>query len=476
MSRGERGAATIERSPADLLRLIVAGTGLIVLVLLDALFADGITVFVADIADALARLPAGLLDAVVAASQVGLWIALVVAVVWAIVHREVRLALMVVAAALLAAGLHGAIDLMLDHGEPAVWDPTSQLGFLTEDDFPPAATLAAAAGAFTAAAPWLTRTARRWGWLLLLGLSISRLLIAPIAFDIPVALVSGWAMGALVLVIAGAPSRRPNVATITTGLADVGVDLATLEVASVDARGSTPYFGTATDGSKLFVKVLGEDERSADLLFRMYRWVLPRDLGDERPFSSLRRAVEHEALVAYAAQDVGVRTPPVVAFGRAEPNGFVLVYEAIAGRSLDGVEATALTPDVLLEAWRQLAILRKHGIAHRDLRLANVFLTDEGELWIIDFGFSELAASDLLLTTDLAELLTSLSLKVGAESTVGAARQVLAPDVLATALPRLDARYLAGATRTGAGEQPDLLSDLRRRLSAAPVPGPGGAE
>ena len=41
-------------------------------------------------------------------------------------------------------------------------------------------------------------------------------------------------------------------------------------------------------------------------------------------------------------------------------------------------------------------------IAHRDLRLANVFLAADGVVWMIDFGFSELAASDLLMATDLA--------------------------------------------------------------------------
>ena len=70
--------------------------------------------------------------------------------------------------------------------------------------------------------------------------------------------------------------------------------------------------------------------------------------------------------------------------------------------------------------WAQLALLRRHRIAHRDLRLANVFLADDGDAWIIDFGFSELAASDHLLATDLAELLASSATKVGAERAVAA--------------------------------------------------------
>ena len=204
--------------------------------------------------------------------------------------------------------------------------------------------------------------------------------------------------------VLGGPSRRPTVATVSAGLAGVGVPLAHLEQASVDARGSTPYFGATTDGQALFVKALGVDQRSADLLFRMYRAVGRHQLGDERPFSSLRRTVEHEALVALTARDQGILTPRLVAFATAEPNSFVLAYEAVDGRSLDRVEPDELTDPVLVDIWARVSELRRHRIAHRDLRLANIFLAADGRIWLIDFGFSELAASDLLLRNDLAEL------------------------------------------------------------------------
>ena len=93
----------------------------------------------------------------------------------------------------------------------------------------------------------------------------------------------------------------------------------------------------------------------------------------------------------------------------------MLAYEAISGRLLDRLEADEMSDDVLAKVWTELARMRTHRIAHRDLRLANVFLADDGAAWIIDFGFSELAASDHLLATDLAELLASSATKVGAE-------------------------------------------------------------
>ena len=153
--------------------------------------------------------------------------------------------------------------------------------------------------------------------------------------------------------------------------------------------------------------------RSADVLFRLYRRLRPRNLGDEKPFESLRRTVEHEALIAFAARNVGLKTPRLRAYARAEPNGYVLAFEAIAGKSLDRLDRSDITDGVLAACWRMVGQLRHHRIAHRDLRLANIFVGDDSDVWLIDFGFSEMAASDLLLATDVAELIASSSLAVG---------------------------------------------------------------
>src|SRR4029453_7730017 len=122
-----------------------------------------------------------------------------------------------------------------------------------------------------------------------------------------------------------------------------------------------------------------------------------------------------EAFVALAARDLGTRTPRVRAFAVAEPNTLVLAYDGVAGRSLDRLSPEDITDDVLHEIWLQIAHLRAHRIAHRDLRLANLFFGEDGFVWMIDFGFSEMAASDVLLATDVAELVASSSVVVGAE-------------------------------------------------------------
>ena len=460
----------VERSPVDVLRLAV-GVGLLTLVLLFGwVFGDAAIGFLSDLLRGVEALPTWFDTAVLFATRVLAVVVILGGLVAALATRRFRLLGTVVLAGLLAVGIYALVDEVVRAEEASLVDLPEIHDRITEEDFPTAAGLAQTAAIVTAAAPWLTRRWRRLAWTLVVLSTLSRFLTAPLSFDSLVALLSGWASGSAALVLLGAPVRRPTLDQVRAGLRAVGVPLAELAQAGVDARGSTPYFGTTDGGDRLFVKALGADERSADVLFRAWRRVLPHDLGDEKAFSSLRRTVEHEALVSLMARDLGVRTPRVVGFAHVEPDAYVLAYEAIDGDSLDRVEPRDLTDEVLQGIWALVAELRHHRIAHRDLRLANVFLAGDGQVWLIDFGFSELAASDLLLANDLAELVASLSLAVGPERALAAARAVVPDRELAAAADRLRPFALSGATRTGMKAQGGLLDGLRRDVAALAPP------
>jgi glycosyltransferase 2 family protein len=479
---GDRGTVvvespshSVERSPSDVFRLAVAVVLLAALIVVQAVFGDTLVTFATELLQGLDALPHWIVHTVVVGTRVLAIVVLGGGLVVTLWRGRLRLLLTVVVAGLLALGLAVLLDTFApDSGGTVVDVDNNLVGPLTGAAFPSASGVAVVSAVLTAAAPWLSRTCRRIGWLLVIGVVMTRFLSSAVSFDSFRNALVGWVAGAGVLVALGGPRRRPSGDALADGLAAVGVPLERLEQASLDARGSTPYFGTGADGRPLFVKALGEDQRSADLLFRVYRWLNRRDLGDERPFSSLRRGVEHEALVALAARDVGIRTPRLVAFATAEPNAFVLAYEAIEGRSLDRLQPDEVTDDVLGSVWDQVCRLREHRIAHRDLRLANVFLASDGAVWLIDFGFSELAASSLLLTTDVAELLASSTLQVGPARAVAVAREAVGPIVLGDALERLHTWALSGATRTGLKERDGLLDELRREVAMAVETGEAG--
>jgi glycosyltransferase 2 family protein len=460
------GRAQRVRSPADLLRLIVAAVAVMVVVILGWLFGDTVVGFASDFFVGIDAVPDWLLTAVIAGTRLLAIAVLVGGLLWTAVRAgwaaSIAMALGGVTAAVLVALLENLVG--LDEGA-VVTTPTTNLGPLTSAWFPTAVGLGTLAGALTAGAPWLSRRWRHVGWIAVIGLVVVRTLTSEMSFGSVQAVLVGWFAGAAALVAVGAPARRADAESIAGGLAAVGLALDEVTPARVDARGSTPYFATMPDGGRLFLKVLGRDERSADLMFRIYRKLQGRDFGDGRPFSSLRRAIEHEAFVSLAARDLGIRTPRLRALAVAEPDSVVLAYDATAGRSLDQLDPDDVTDEVLFATWEAIADLRRHGIAHRDLRLANVFLGDDAAVWIIDFGFSEVAASEPLLANDVAELVCSSSVYVGAERAVAPALATVDRGTLTRAVERLRPWALSGATRAALKEQPGLLDDLRRRLT-----------
>ncbi len=318
---------------------------------------------------------------------------------------------------------------------------------------------------FASLVPWLTRRWRRFGWISIAVLVAVRMLQGTTPpLDELLVIGLAFTIGTAVLLIFGSPDRRPRGAEVVSALHRSGLDLAELKRADVDARGSTPYFAKLRDGGRLFVKVLTPEERSADVMFRIVRMFRLKGVGDERPFSSLKRAVEHEAVGSLKAASDGVKTPRLEAIAEIEPNSMLMAYAMIDGSSLDGVPPEELTDDVLVGVWRQVGVLRRRRTAHRDLRLANVFLDSDGEPWLIDFGFAELAATDGQLRSDVAELVTSTAVVVGAERAVSAAIAGIGDEAVADAASRVQPLALSGATRDALKHQKGLDEEIQAEI------------
>ncbi|HEX9855916.1 MAG TPA: lysylphosphatidylglycerol synthase transmembrane domain-containing protein [Acidimicrobiia bacterium] len=317
--------------------------------------------------------------------------------------------------------------------------------------------LASLIAVLTLASPWISRRLHPWATgIVVAGVSLSFVGGALAVITLPLDIGIGMVAGSLVALIFKTRDRTPTPEEISATLGDSGFKLARVDRAAVDARGSVPWFATTTDGAELFVKTLNSDHRAADLLFRLYRWIRLRKAGDRRPFTSLERAVEHEALLSLAARSRGIRTPQLVTIAEIGTDAMLLAYERIDGHSLDEVDPETITPEMLRDLWRLVADLDQAGIAHRDLRLANVFAADDGTPWLIDFGFAELAAPSSLRARDVAELIGSTAVVIGAERAAETAIEVLGPEHVSEALPWIQPLALSSATRTGLGKAKDF--------------------
>lgn len=464
----EESAGRYERSPRDLLRLLAFGAASLITLVLTIWVEDSILGFEDDVVALFGFLTPSVervLDGVL--SWGGLVIGLATLVV-PLVRRRYRLFGYVLLASTLSSLLTSAVLWLVDRGQPEeLANEIAQRAGITNDVAGSVESFAQLSAAFLVLAPFVSRRWRRAGAVTLGILVLLRLLVsAYLPADILLALPLGAMTSAAVLLALGRPDLRPTVRAIRLALIESGLDVAEVHPAQVDARGSTPYFATLDDGSGLFVKVLGEEERAADLLFRVYRFLRLKDVGDDRPFSSLRRTVEHEALLALMARDVGIRTPRLRGVVSVGTDSMLLAYDAIDGRSLDALGDEEITDELMRDVWCLVHDLRVRRIAHRDLRLANVFIAEDRVPWLIDFGFSELAVADPILEADVAQLLASFAVVAGAERAVGAALPVLGRDVVAHALPRLQINALSGATKSALKAQKGLLEEVQAEVQS----------
>jgi undecaprenyl-diphosphatase len=264
-------------------------------------------------------------------------------------------------------------------------------------------------------------------------------------------------------------------AQVQEALARGGLAVDSVRPAQVDARGSTPFFARGSDGTGYVVKAVGADQRNADLLFKLYRFVVFRDLDDEQPFVSAKRQLEAEALVDLLAEKAGVRSPEVLAIATLEDGTTLLAHRGLDAAGLDSVDPDRLTNDVLDGLWTQVARLHSARIAHRDLRLANTMIDAGGACWLVDFGFAQTSAGDRALARDVAEMLASQSTAVEPRRVVECAIAALGSEAVQRSLPYLTMPGLAGATRASLKATPGRLDQLRLETAAAlhsPVPAP----
>jgi len=468
--RGQVLAPTRYRHPGDAIRLIAAASALAVAAVIAALLPALLRPAAAAItavgpATAAGQVLTGLVQVTIAAAALVLLVA-------ALRYRRFRVLVTVAgglaAAAVLMAGISYLAGLGGSAGLPA---GLRQGSWLTGAGFPDPAVLAGLAAVAVAAAPWLNRPCRRAAWTTLLLIGAARLVTGGLLpMQLVLALAAGVTVGACLLVVFGVPDRRMGPAAVAAALRAGGVPVSQVTGPLRNAKGSRPFEAVTDDGHALFVKVLGSDQRDADLLYRAYRGIRLRGVGDTRPAASLLKAVEHEALLAVMAERAGVAVPHVGQVVRANDGSVLLTMELVAGQSLDGVPADRITDQLAGDLWREVGRLHQARIAHRSLHDANIMISNNGSPKLVDFSFAELAATSRQRAIDVAELLTSLAGRIGPDRAVATATAAIGANGIAAAVPLLQPLALSAGTRRAIRGQDGLL----KRTRAAAIAASGG--
>ena len=428
---GDRQARAYVRHPGDVLRVVLGA--LVLFATMTAIHADRIGVretgvfrLVNDLA-----LPGWTYPPIWLVMQLGVIGAVPLVALLAVATRRLRLA----AYAALAGGtiylVAKLVKEFVQRGRPQtlldnvhiLGEPARGLGYVSGHS-------AVAVALATVASPFLGRRARRVAWVLTGCVCVARIYVGShLPFDVLGGAVLGWAAGALVLLVFGAPSGQPSLERIRTALQHYGFDPADLEPLPGQDRRSARYLVSSHSRPELFVKVVSRERRDSDLLYRAWYWLKHRGRPPGRLGDPVAQ-VEHEASMGLLAAAAGVRTPPMLAVRSFGNGAGLLVQQRTHGRDLTELDGEELDQARLVDLWRQVAGLRTARIAHHDLGPESVMVDEHGQVWLVDFDRAEAAASQALLDRDLATLLTALDGRADPALTRTTADQTFGQDLL----------------------------------------------
>ncbi|MEV8424348.1 lysylphosphatidylglycerol synthase domain-containing protein [Streptomyces niveus] len=275
-------------------------------------------------------------------------------------------------------------------------------------------------------------------------------------FSIILTVLIGWTVAYGTLYTVGSPNVRPTGQTLMAGLRHVGFRPVSAMRAEPEDTGDSAeqgergrrYLVTLDEGPPLDVTVVDREQQAQGFFYRVWRRLTLRSISTRRSIPSLRQALEQEALLAYAAIAAGANAPKLIATSELGPDAVILVYEHMGGRSLDSLSDDEITDDLVRGAWRQVKALQSRRIAHRRLTGDALLVDRDGNVIVTDLRGGEIAAGDVVLRMDIAQLLTTVGLRIGAERAVAAAVDVLGPDAVADCLPLLQPIALSRSTRT----------------------------
>ncbi|MGW2619268.1 flippase-like domain-containing protein [Streptomyces sp. NPDC001500] len=441
--------------PSDLMRLLIGVLAVVVLLGIAA-FAHGTTSGLEqDINKGTGQAPDLLIKIAGLASSIAILLVPVAFAIERLIKRDGLRIADGVLAAVLAHGVTLATDLWVAKGAPssiqeALTQPSpGDIHALTD---PVHGYLAPVIAYMTAVGMSRRPRWRSVLWIVLLLDAFSMLVTGyTTPFSIILTVLIGWTVAYGTLYAVGSPNVRPTGRTLMAGLRHVGfrpVSAAREEVpdAAEGDRGRR-YFVTLEDGPPLDVTVVDREQQAQGFFYRAWRNLTLRGFATRSSLQSLRQALEQEALLAYAAIAAGANAPKLIATSELGPDAVILVYEHTGGRTLDSLSDEEITDDLLHNAWHQVRALQSRRIAHRRLAGDAILVDRSGTVILTDLRGGEIAAGDLLLRMDVAQLVTTLGLRVGAERAVASAVGVLGPDAVADCLPMLQPIALTRSTR-----------------------------
>ncbi|MEO6996544.1 MAG: hypothetical protein ABI112_00490, partial [Terracoccus sp.] len=279
-------------------------------------------------------------------------------------------------------------------------------------------------------------------------------------------LLFGWVIGLAFRFGFGATSTRPPGGEVAGALVGTGLELTRLELVDPNHFGDRRYTGTTASGP-VDVRVIDRDTFGLASGRRLLRVVRLRNGFTRPPALTLRSELEHRTLMGLLLQQAGIPGPEPVSVCEVGPFSAAIAFVQPVGTPISAL-GEDLDDHQLAAIWRMGGQLQRRHVAHRSLGADAIIIDEHGRAGLLRIGAGDLAADDVTLRIDLAQLLTTVALLVGPERAVSSAIETLGEDAVLRAVPLLQPIALTRHTREAlkAQEHKGLLGKMRELLVA----------
>ena len=319
---------------------------------------------------------------------------------------------------------------------------------------------------------------RTWFWLAIGFYCLTSLTLerdTSTLLSLLITLVVGTAVGSGLRYMIGTSTERPTAAEIAAALSLTTTPVVEIRRVPDNRTENRRYTTVSRDGERLDVIVFDRDQQAADFLYRLYRRARLTSQASRSATLTVSRAIERRTLMAYALEDAGVPTPRLRAALRAGPEAAFIATVHATGTTL--AELPCPPSDKLLSrVFDTVLTLHRHRVTHRALTPDHILIMGgdyDGDVMLLSPGDGDIAATDLQVRLDLAQLTAAMALLVGPERAVSQVHQKLDPVTAASLVPLLQPVVLHRSTRAVLRRRKDVLPALRKGLmGTAPEPGP----
>lgn len=314
------------------------------------------------------------------------------------------------------------------------------------------------AAVLTVSGPWLPRRLRRWWWTLLLAFVPIHLVVSAV---VParslLGLAVGWFVGALVVWVVGTPALEVPLDGAVRALTRRGFVVSSFTVVRPAGAGPLLLDAASQDpDSTAVVELYGPNQRSGGAFRQLWRKVRFRSDETAPLQTSMRRAVEHRALMAIAIGDLGLSSTSTMSVAALDRGWTLYAHNRKRGTPLDQCTDEATVRRV----WNALRMLHDHQISHGDLRSKEITVED-GAVLFGGFGNAEYGATDAQLQSDIAQLLVTTTALYDAPSAVGAAIKAFGRDTVLTASRRLTKAAVPAGVRAAVPDAKEVMARAR---------------